>query len=363
MSLDDNLAVTSGSPAVAAPLVVLPSNRSERLSPPRTGIGCERAVVLHHTAGPFGSVSRHTARPEPLDTKVRGLVRVRATTFAPHATIRFRSRMSASPDPSTPSPDAPAPAGEAPEAPPVTTTGQDASASSEPAPAPTRFVFIDTEATGLDHQRHELTEVAWIVRFEDGRQEERQFFPQHTIDGADADALELTHYHDRIAPQPKTPASEWLTLFLEDATDAVLVGAVPDFDARHLELMCRKLGLEPTWDHHLLDVETLALPFLAPGPEAPRSLAKTCAGLGVAHDRDQAHGALYDAQQAMRAFDALWALVAELRRTGKPLPEAIPRGTRNGKNGQNGTNGDTSTDGADGTDTTGAPPADGTEAG
>ena len=26
----------------------------------------------------------------------------------------------------------------------------------------TRFVFIDTEATGLDHARHELTEVSWI---------------------------------------------------------------------------------------------------------------------------------------------------------------------------------------------------------
>lgn len=310
-SSDDNLAVTFGSPAVAVPLVVLPTNRSERLSPPRTGIGRDRAAVLHHTAGPFGTVSRHTARPEPLDTKVQGLVRVEATTFAPPR-HPFRSRMSASPEPTPPH-------------------------AAPMSPTPTRFVFIDTEATGLDHQRHELTEVSWIVRFEDGRQEERQFFPQHTIDGADADALELTHYHDRIAPQPKTPASEWLTLFLEDAKDAVLVGAVPDFDAKHLEMMCRKLGLKPTWDHHLLDVETLALPFLAPGPEAPRSLAKTCAGLGVPHDRDQAHGALYDAQQAMRAFDALWELVAELRRVGGPLPPPIPRGTKNGKNGKNGT--------------------------
>jgi hypothetical protein len=75
----------------------------------------------------------------------------------------------------------------------------------------TRFVFIDTEATGLDHRRHELTEVSWIVRFEDGREEERRYFPTHTTDGADDDALELTHYEDRIAPQEKTPASQWLT--------------------------------------------------------------------------------------------------------------------------------------------------------
>jgi DNA polymerase III epsilon subunit-like protein len=214
----------------------------------------------------------------------------------------------------------------------------DATEDATPVPATgrrqgrTRFVFVDTEATGLDHQRHELTEVAWVVRFEDGREEERQYFPEHTTDGADDDALELTHYQDRIASQERAPAREWLVRFLEDAEDAVLVGAVPDFDARHLERMCRKLGLEPTWDHHLLDVETLALPFIAEGPETPRSLAKTCAALGIPHDKDLAHGALYDAQQAKRVFDHVWRLVADLRASGGPLPPPVPRDA-NGRNG------------------------------
>jgi DNA polymerase III epsilon subunit-like protein len=236
-----------------------------------------------------------------------------------------------------------------------TATPSDPTAAPAEAPVPstgrrsgrTRFVFMDTEATGLDHHRHELTEVAWIVRFEDGREEERRFFPEHTTDGADDDALELTRYQDRIAPQQRTPAKEWLTLFLEDARDAVLVGAVPDFDARHLERMCRKLGLEPTWDHHLLDVETLALPFIAEGPETPRSLAKTCAALGIPHDKDQAHGALYDAQQAMRVFDHVWRLVADLRASGGPLPPPVPRDA-NGRNGNGSANGD----GGAGDDTT-----------
>jgi DNA polymerase III epsilon subunit-like protein len=195
----------------------------------------------------------------------------------------------------------------------------------------TRFVFVDTEATGLDHERHELTEVSWVVRFEDGSQEERCFFPTHTTDGADADALELTHYDEKIAPRTKTPASEWLPLFLEDARDAVLVGAVPDFDAKHLERMCRKLGLKPTWDHHLLDVETLAMPLISPGPEAPRSLAKTCAALGIPHDKDQAHGALYDALQAMRVFDRIWEILARLRADGAPLPPPVSRDTPRSK--------------------------------
>jgi DNA polymerase III alpha subunit (gram-positive type) len=217
----------------------------------------------------------------------------------------------------------------------MTVTAEPSPGASSTAGGP-RFVFIDTEATGLDHRRHELTEVAWIVRFEDGSQVERRYFPEHTTDGADADALELTQHAQRIAPQDKTPASEWLATFLEDAKDAVLVGAVPDFDARHLERMCHKLGLAPTWDHHLLDVETLALPLIAEGPQAPRSLAKTCAALGIPHDKDQAHGALYDAQQAMRVFDRVWELLDRLRREQAPLPPPVPREHNDPTSGPNG---------------------------
>ena len=197
----------------------------------------------------------------------------------------------------------------------------------------TRFVFLDTETTGLDFARHQLTEVAWIVRFEDGRQLERCFIPEHTLDGADQTALEMTRYHERIAPQPRSPASEWLELFLEDATKAVLVGAVPDFDARHLEMAAARIQRTPTWDHHLLDVETLALPLISPGPEAPRSLAKTCRALGIPHDQDQAHGALYDAQQAMRVFDRVHAVLAQLRAEGAPLPPPVPRNGNGNGNG------------------------------
>lgn len=193
-----------------------------------------------------------------------------------------------------------------------------------------RFVFVDTEATGLDHARHELTEISWIVRFEDGTEATRQYFPEHTLDGADSTALELTNYHRAIAPHPRTPATVWLRQFLDDANGAYLVGAVPDFDATHLARMCRKLGWEPTWDHHLVDVETLALPLIAPGPEGPRSLARTARALGVNHDDDRAHGALYDARQAMRVFDAVWQRLGQLRADDAPLPDPVPR-RRNGQ--------------------------------
>lgn len=191
-----------------------------------------------------------------------------------------------------------------------------------------RFVFIDTEATGLDHARHELTEVAWILRTDDGTEVTRQYFPEHTLDGAEPAALELTNYDTAIAPRPRTPARIWLRRFLEDATGAYLVGAVPDFDATHLARMCRKMGWEPTWDHHLIDVETLALPLIAGEPEGPRSLARTARALGVVHDDRLAHGALYDAQQAMAVFDAVWDRLAKLRADNAPLPPPVATGAR-----------------------------------
>lgn len=195
----------------------------------------------------------------------------------------------------------------------------------DPATAGPTFVFVDCEATGLDLSRCQLTEVAWVVRRPDGTEVQRQFFPEHTLDGADEQALEITHYHERIAPQPQTPAHVWLPAFLEDARDAFLVGAVPDFDARAIAEACRTHGYDVTWDHHLVDVETLALPLIAAVPEGPRSLARTCEALGVPHDRDQAHGALYDALQAMRAFDAVWERLAALRAARAPLPPPVPR--------------------------------------
>lgn len=200
----------------------------------------------------------------------------------------------------------------------------DAAAPIRDASAP-RLVFVDTEATGLDHRVHQLTEVAWILREPDGRETTRRFVPEHTLDGAEAKALEITRYHELLADEPRTPDAEWVEVLLADADGAVLVGVVPDFDARHLLQACQRVGRAPTWDHHLLDVGTLAMPLLAAAPEVPRGVASLCASLGVPHDPGRAHGALYDAQQTMRCFDRVWELLAALRASGAPLPDPVPR--------------------------------------
>ncbi len=192
-------------------------------------------------------------------------------------------------------------------------------------PSAPRLVFVDTEATGLDHRVHQLTEVAWIVREPDGSQRERRVVPEHTLDGAEPIALEISRYHERLPDAPRTPDAAWVDMLLADAAGAVLVGVVPDFDARHLLQACQRLGRTPTWDHHLIDVGTLAMPLLAAAPEVPRGVAGLCASLGVPHDPALAHGALYDAQQTMRCFDRVWELLGRLRADGAPLPQPVPR--------------------------------------
>lgn len=192
-------------------------------------------------------------------------------------------------------------------------------------PSAPRLVFIDTEATGLDHRVHQLTEVAWILREPDGTELVRRFVPEHTLDGAEAKALEITRYHELLADEPRTPDAEWVEVLLGDTDGAVLVGVVPDFDARHLLQACQRVDRTPNWDHHLLDVGTLAMPLLAGAPEVPRGVASLCLSLGVPHDPDRAHGALYDAQQTLRCFDRVWELLSELRSSGAALPPPVPR--------------------------------------
>jgi len=192
-------------------------------------------------------------------------------------------------------------------------------------PSAPRLVVVDTEATGLDHRIHQLTEVAWIVREPDGTEREHRVVPEHTLDHAEPIALEISRYHERLADAPRTPDAEWVDRFLADAEGAVLVGVVPDFDARHLLQACQRVGRTPTWDHHLLDVGTLAMPLLAAAPEVPRGVAGLCASLGVPHDPALAHGALYDARQTLRCFDRVWAELDRIRAAAAPLPDPVPR--------------------------------------
>lgn len=88
---------------------------------------------------------------------------------------------------------------------------------------------------------------------------------------------------------------------------AHLVGAVPNFDAEVLADLLRRNGLAPTWHHHLIDVETLAVGWLARdgrAPDLPWGSDDLAYALGVdAPSDDERHTALGDARWARRIYD------------------------------------------------------------
>lgn len=196
----------------------------------------------------------------------------------------------------------------------------------------TPLCFIDTETTGV-HPDRKVWEVA-MIRREDGRQQETQFFVEVDLANADPFGLKVGGFYDRH------PAGRWLSnkggsieyptggdaeRFLDRYTAAKviarfthgahLVGAVPNFDAETLAPLLRDENLTPSWHYHLIDVEALAVGYLA-GSDLPESrrvartlpwksddLSRVC-GVEPPTD-DERHTAMGDARWAMRLFDAI----------------------------------------------------------
>ena len=86
-----------------------------------------------------------------------------------------------------------------------------------------------------------------------------------------------------------------------------LVGAVPNFDAELLDRLLRDQGLIPAWHYHLIDVENLAVGYLAGQGHVfipPWSSESLTEALGVtASTEDERHTAMGDARWAQRIYD------------------------------------------------------------
>jgi hypothetical protein len=86
---------------------------------------------------------------------------------------------------------------------------------------------------------------------------------------------------------------------------ATIVGAVPDFDARHLARWLRAYEQAGTWHYHLVDVETLAAGALKLAP--PWDFDKLLAVYGLTYNETQRHTALGDARMVRDLYDAVLA--------------------------------------------------------
>lgn len=198
----------------------------------------------------------------------------------------------------------------------------------------TRLIFLDTESTGLDPDRHEVWEVGYIVRDEDHRDVEAvwQIAPAH-LERADPYALRIGRFWERRA-KSEPPGIESFAAqgraerFAALIDGATIVGAVPDFDVRFLTKWLARCGLPWTAHYHLCDVENLAVGYLrrqldeesslrgtgqAVSPwqalravlDPPWSSEALSMALGVKIREEDRHTALGDARWARDLYDVV----------------------------------------------------------
>lgn len=192
----------------------------------------------------------------------------------------------------------------------------------------TRLCFADVETTGTDPDRHHLWEIGIVVRdiARDG-DIDREYCWQITPDLSTADpgALRISRYYDRnqhsdepvgTSYSPVHPAPEFRGFretTVETAhsvanilSDAVLVAANVGFDAAFLDRFLRHNHQAPSWNYHLLEIESYAAGAL--GIEPPWRLDGLLDAFGIKVPEDQRltarHTALGDALAVRDLYDA-----------------------------------------------------------
>ena len=115
-----------------------------------------------------------------------------------------------------------------------------------------RFVFVDTETTGLDHTKHEMLEIAIIV-IENGERTtiERKIKPTR-IETAQPRALEVNGYSEEEWEEAEEWNKEMSLEFRDLIRGAMIIGHNPMFDLRFIEAACTRFGvrlpLRPVFD-------------------------------------------------------------------------------------------------------------------
>jgi hypothetical protein len=187
----------------------------------------------------------------------------------------------------------------------------------------TPLCFIDTETTGV-HPDRRVWEVAIIRRDDIGERELVLQVDDVDLSGADPFGLKIGGFYERHCDYGgkgdgiRAIHEAGVARYVEEWTrGAHLVGAVPNFDADCLDKMLRRHKLIPAWHYHLVDVEAMAVGWLAAKvaagevfaeevfapPWKSDDLSRDC-GVTPPTD-DERHTALGDARWAMRWYDAM----------------------------------------------------------
>lgn len=184
--------------------------------------------------------------------------------------------------------------------------------------APT-ICFVDIETTGLEPGRHEVWEIALIVRAPGEIPQEVVWQLPVSLHTADPAALRINRFYERYDMDNLASPFQALKEFARLTAGGFVVGSIPSFDAGFLDVALRRLELAPAWHYRLVCVESLAAGKL--GMRPPWSTDEMGEKLGVPKDKSDQHTALGDARWAMKVYDAVYAPAAR-RRPAAPDTEA-----------------------------------------
>jgi DNA polymerase III epsilon subunit-like protein len=200
----------------------------------------------------------------------------------------------------------------------------------------TRYLFLDTETTGLDIERHEVWEFAAVETNEDFETTGRVnlVWEPSWLENADPMALQVNHYYARAArinanienfyeknvngspPDPDPSGMYWsdpaesAKMIATLCEGAFIVGRNPMFDVQMLRKFCAEQSQCFAPAHPALNVVDFANGFLlAKGGKngrvvLPPSGSKTFKALGIANQHE--HRAMDDAIAVLRAWKACW---------------------------------------------------------
>lgn len=173
----------------------------------------------------------------------------------------------------------------------------------------TALVFLDTETTGLALD-DDIWEFAAIRRESDGSEEQFHFFIQHSLDKCEKLPEPFRKDHnDRYSERSAITRKHAMTQAHSITAGAHIVGAVPNFDTERIAIGMRKIGLEPAWHYHLIDVENISVGFLSAHglvtPLLPWDSDELSVAVGVDPNIFIRHTALGDVLWARAIYDKI----------------------------------------------------------